>query len=460
MFGEFINRFLEEISMRSKHGLFLIQLVLACSLVGAELPGPIDGGYLLPNGWRITPLGDSVETNDLVMNLSPTPDGLNMVALHSGYNPHGLVVIDGATNSAVQRIPLPTSWLGLAWHPDGDRLYVSGGNASRTRAKDPAPIYVFEYRSGRLSETPTSYLLESIAHDRIYWSGLVHHPTEDLLFAANKTDGNVVVFDTENGELLDRIPVEVNPYDLVLTKDGSTLYCSNWASDSVSVIDTGTLRVRATVRVGDNPNDIALSDDGRLFVACSNDNTVLVIDTAKHRVVETIVTSLYEQAPEGSTPNAVALDPAGQILYVANADNNNVCVVNVAEPGESVVMGFIPAGWYPSSVALDLDGKKLFVGNGKGLTSSSNIEGPHSPLRTSGNRYSDTTKTTVRGSVSILNTSEYRDKLRSLTKQVYANCPYHDDQLAEARIADTGPTIVPSMVGSASPIRHVIYIIK
>jgi YVTN family beta-propeller protein len=446
--------------MKIKHVIFLILLVIESNLVGAELPGPIEGGYLLPNGWRVTPLGDSVETNDLIMNLLPTPDGKHMVALHSGYNPHGLVVIDIATHSAVQRVHLPTAWLGLAWHPDGEQLYVSGGNASRTSEKKPAPIYVFEYHNGRLSENPVSYLHESIAEDRIYWSGLVHHPKRNLLFAANKTAGNIVVFDTEMGQLLTRIPVEVNPYDLVLTKDGSTLYCSNWASDSVSVIDTETLKVRATIRVGDNPNDMVLSEDGRLFVACSNDNTVVVIDRAKQRVVETIVTSLHEGAPEGSTPNAVALDSDGETLYVANADNNNVCVVEVEEAGESVVMGFIPTGWYPSALALDPKDKKLFIGNGKGLASSSNIKGPHSPLATPDDKFVPSTKSTVYGSVNIMNTDDYRKKLRSLTKQAYANCPYNDDLLAKARTYDGGPTIVPSTVGEGSPIKHIIYIIK
>jgi YVTN family beta-propeller protein len=446
--------------MKAKHAFFLVSLLISTSQIQAELPGPIEGGYLLPNGWRITPLGDAVETNDLIMNLVPTPDGKRMVALHSGYNPHGLLVIDIAKREAVQRIPLPTSWLGLAWHPKGKQLYVSGGNASRTKKKNPAPIYTFEYSNGRLSEKPVSFLRETIAEDQIYWSGLVHHPKKDLLFAANKTAGNIVVFDTKTRELLKRIPVEVDPYDLVLTEDGSTLYCSNWASDSVSVIDTETLKVKATISVGDNPNDMVLSEDGRLFVACSNDNSVVVIDLKKQRVIETIVTSLYEQAPEGSTPNALALDSEGETLYVANADNNNVCVINVEDAGESVVMGFIPTGWYPSALALDPSDKNLFIGNGKGLASSATVKGPRSPIASAKDEIEPSTKSTVHGSVNIMKTADYRNKLRELTKQAYANCPYNDELLANARSYDGGPTVVPSTVGLGSAIKHVIYIIK
>lgn len=109
----------------------------------------------------------------------------------------------------------------------------------------------------------------------------------------------MVVFDTFSGGLLSRIKTEVNPYDLVVSDDGRTLYCSNWASDTVSVIDIETFKVTMTIAVGANPNDVVLSKDGRLFVACSNDNSVFVIDTEKNRAVHSIVTSMHPRAPEG-----------------------------------------------------------------------------------------------------------------------------------------------------------------
>jgi YVTN family beta-propeller protein len=66
------------------------------------------------------------------------------------------------------------------------------------------------------------------------------------------------------------------------------------------------------------------------------------------------------------------VSPDGGTLYVANADNNCVCVIDIAVPHRSVVKGFIPTGWYPVSVAVTPDGKNLLVGVGKGLTSKSN----------------------------------------------------------------------------------------
>jgi hypothetical protein len=227
----------------------------------------------------------------------------------------------------------------------------------------------------------------------------------------------------------------------------------------VSVIDTETYTVLRTIEVGDNPNDLALAEDGRVFVCCANDNAVIVIDPEKGRPIETIVTSLHPQAPEGSTPNALAYDSANDVLYIANADNNNVCVVNVEEPGESTVLGFLPVGWYPSSVAVSADGETLYVGNGKGVGhSSANPRGPHSPVREGPGI--GTTKTLMRGAVSIIDVPQHRRKLRELTKQAYANCPYNDELLATAR-PETDQTVIPREVGKGSDkIKHVIYIIK
>src|SRR4029078_10980083 len=106
--------------------------------------------------------------------------------------------------------------------------------------------------------------------------------------------------------------------------------------------------------------------DARLFVARASSNSVAVIDTRLGVVTETISTALFPRAPEGSTPDALAVSPDGKTLYVANADNNCVAVVDVSTPNRSQVKGFIPTGWYPTHLAVTAEGKSLLVGVGKG----------------------------------------------------------------------------------------------
>ena len=442
--------------------LVVTSILLSQEKVSQEKPHPLSDGYALPNGWRITPLGKAIVTEDMVINETLSPDGRVVVALHAGFNPHGLVVVDTQTDEVVQRISLNTAWLGMAWSPDGKRLYVSGGNANGKKTQTRAPIYVFAYRDGRLSEKPETTLEETIELDQIYWSGLVHHPKKAMLFAANRGTGggpgSIVVFDTASGQLLRRIQVELNPYGVVLNHDGSRLYVSNWGSESVSVVDTEAMKVLGTIAVGPNPNDLQMGLDGRLYVSCANDNSVVVIDTKEGQAVERISTALTPHSPEGSTPNALALDAAHSRLYVANADNNDVAVVSIRTRGHSEVLGFLPVGWYPSALALARGGQKLYVGNSKGQGSYSDIRGPGSPLPP-GPEGNGSIKSLQKGSVEIVDVARLVDDLPNWTKQVYANTPYHDEQLARATAA-TVESVIPRDVGVGSPIHHVLYIIK
>jgi len=456
-----MDRLYSRRTMRTLRTAFLFSsaLALACA---QNIPQAISGGYALPNGWRLTPVGKSIPTEDMVLNVVAAPDGAAVIAMQAGYNPHGLVVVDTKSEEAVQRIPLKSAWYGMAWSPDGKRLYVSGGNANGDKNPERAPIYVFDYANGRLSAQPSGKLEETIDKAELFWSGVAHHPKKNLLYAANRGTGfgtgNIVVFDTTSGKLVTRIPVDLIPYDLVPSEDGRFLYVSNLASKSVSVIDTAAAKVVATIAVGDNPNQMVLSGDGRLFVACSNDNSVFVIDTKTRSVLEKISTTLFPHAPEGSTPNALALDRTNGLLYVANADNNDVAVLHVAERDKTEVLGFIPSGWYPSALTLLGRQQKLYIGNSKGGGSYSNIRGPESPLPP-GAEGKGSIKSLQKGSVEIASVASLRAELKQLTKKVYENTPYNDTLLVAAK-EPREETIVPSAVGAGSPIKHILYIIK
>ncbi len=126
---------------------FVLYALFPLSLLSAQQsPHSLPNGYALPNGWTITPAGKSIPAHDMVLNLSMAPDGRSIIALQGGYNDEGLMVIDTATEALVQHLPLPTVWLGLAWHPDGKRLFVSGGNGTGTRRQPGVD-------GGKLSDT-------------------------------------------------------------------------------------------------------------------------------------------------------------------------------------------------------------------------------------------------------------------------------------------------------------------
>src|SRR4051794_17972726 len=60
-------------------------------------PGPSAAGYVLPNGWRLTPAGQQIILTDLPLNIRTTPDGKFALVATSGYNAHELTAIELAT---------------------------------------------------------------------------------------------------------------------------------------------------------------------------------------------------------------------------------------------------------------------------------------------------------------------------------------------------------------------------
>jgi YVTN family beta-propeller protein len=428
---------------------------------------------LLFNGWGLTPAGEQVPISDLALKLVVSPDKKVLVAANAGFNDTGLSLLDIASRRVTQFLPLPKIWNGLAFSLDGRRILVSGGDSGR--------VNVFKYADGKA--TPTGAVKPSPTAVTVFLAGMAVHPTSGKVYVCNEANDEIWVLNAQTLALETTVSVGEYPHSCVFGADKRHLYVSNWGSRSVSVVDTlGNRRLRNIV-VGIRPNDMALAPDGRLFVACSGDNTVHVIETRaverpaaeanrRRRVPEAareiISTSLYPESPEGSTPDAVAVSPDGKTLFVANADNNNVMVVDISNAlsedarrnreSVSVVDGFIPVGWYPSAVCVSPDNQTLFVANGKGLVSHANFPSTGKTRRKNNDpRRFDHIARLLEGSVSFISRPGPA-QMAAYTEQVRRNSPYTPETLHRAPMPSN--SVIPEQVGQPCPIKYVLYIIK
>ncbi len=428
-----------------------------------ETPGLRPNENLLFNGWGITPAGEHVTVSDMPLKLIVSPDGKFLLAVSGGYNNTGLTILNTAEKRLVQFVHLKQSWNGLAFTKDGKRLLVSGGGSGL--------IHVFKYENGIVTaEKPVRPVPGS---KNVFVAAIVVHPVTGKVYVCNEGEHEILVLNASTLALESRIGVGQHPHTCVLGAGNINLYVSNWGSRSVSIVDTQKGRRLQDMLVGLRPNDMALARDGRLFVACSGDNTVHVIDTKllekvtpeatpkrrpREAAREIISTSLYPDSPEGSAPDAVAVSPDGNTLFVANADNNNVAVVNIADPKVSRIEGFIPVGWYPTALAASPDNTTLFVANGKGLRSHANFPAQSSrPRNRHGEAPFDHIGRTLQGSISFI-TRPTIAEMQRFTEQVRRNSPYTP---AALRTAPTrSDSVIPDVVGQPCPIKYVLYIIK
>jgi hypothetical protein len=80
-------------------------------------------------------------------------------------------------------------------------------------------------------------------------------------------------------------PLPAEGYTCLLDKQKNILYISIWGGRKVLPFQTQTKKFLAAISVGDHPNEMVLTKNGKyLFVANANDNSVSVIETAKGKV--------------------------------------------------------------------------------------------------------------------------------------------------------------------------------
>lgn len=69
----------------------------------------------------------------------------------------------------------------------------------------------------------------------------------------------------------------------------------------------------------------------------------------------------------GAYPNALAVSPDQDRLYVAEAGINSVDVLDIHNSLHPRLLGRIPTGWYPTGLAISSDGQFLYITNAKGI---------------------------------------------------------------------------------------------
>ncbi|MDQ3180763.1 MAG: YncE family protein, partial [Acidobacteriota bacterium] len=124
-----------------------------------------------------------------------------------------------------------------------------------------------------------------------------------------------------------------------------TLFC--WTGGHSVKADT----VIGTVPAGSGPNAVAVNPvTNKIYVANSGSGNVTVIDGTNNSTTTVAA---------GSTPVAVAINSVTNKIYVANADSNNVTVID----GTNNSTQTVAAGSQPNAVAVNSETNKIYVTN-------------------------------------------------------------------------------------------------
>src|SRR5499426_2639871 len=174
-----------------------------------------DGRIFVPTGQTLTPAGTHIEVNDRPLGMVKSPNGsLLAVVTGSNFNSRALHIIDLQTGTLKQTIAISNSFVGVAFNPAGDVIYVGGGPSN--------DVKIFKATNGVFAAAGTIPISGGPQP-----SGLTINANGSRLYVALNQTHEVGVIDTAT-RAVTRVKVGIYPYTAVISADGRKVYVSNW----------------------------------------------------------------------------------------------------------------------------------------------------------------------------------------------------------------------------------------
>ena len=280
----------------------------------------------------------------------------------TGAHPKNMIVSDDATRIYVTGFDGSTSIISPA--DNSVKTFVL--NRSTTETVSPNGDYIYLAHSGLVEGARRSWISVVTADGATVAAVPIFRHATDLgvspdgsqLYVASRRSssgidwrGSISVIDTETYRLAGSIAMELAPDTITVNRDGTHLYATDYHKNSFSVIN---LETRVVTRRGlrDAPLDLVLSPDGTVaYVTCLHSLAVINTDSDVAKITSV-----------GDLPRRVRFSADGKRAYVI--DFAQPCVW-VLDTEHTSVVGTVAVGGHPEAIALTPDGEFLYVTDGR-----------------------------------------------------------------------------------------------
>ena len=288
------------------------------------------------------------------LNKTPPASGNKVRIIQTNSAGDNVHIIDPVTNKVVGEISGIEVGHGAAAAPDGSRIYVSNEANSTLDVVDGKTLRVVA--SVKLTGHPNNI---SISRDgrRVY-------------VAIREGAGAVDVIDTASLQNAKSIPIKGAVHNTYVTPDGRYVIAGSIAGKTITAIDTKTEQISwvMDLDLGVRPMAFETNPDGstkRIFVQLSGFNGFAVVDFATQKEVTRI--TLPKLGP-GKTPvegggnesHGMAVTSDGKVLVVNSRLNSAVYMYSLPD---LKLLGSVDVGRSPDWVTLTPDGKLAYVAN-------------------------------------------------------------------------------------------------
>ena len=363
---------------------------------------------------------------------------------------------------------LMTVYSGLATAIIDDKEYIVFSAAGGDRSS----IMIVEWKAGIKNIDQIPILKKAPASNALPNQVFVKKEGSDyFIYIVLNGNNEVLKFNFKTKSIVWQQATGVAPYGLTIAKN--KIFVTNWAGKKVTdslqstagvpwglaytdsltgATRNGTVSIYnlngtfiKEISVGLHPNAIISSVNQQfVFVANGSSDEISVIDAIKNQVIRTIPVGTFGKDLQGSTPNALCLNPTGKKLYVANGLDNAIFVYDLVNQKNE---GLIPTEAYPAGLLVK--NNMLIVANLE--SDGANVVDKNKRARSIHQELA---------SVSIIPLPN-KKALQSYTAQVgMLNVANKIKQWTLPARQNITPVPVPERLGEPSVFKHVIYIIK
>ncbi|MCE7067035.1 alkaline phosphatase family protein [Dyadobacter sp. CY326] len=311
-----------------------------------------NGKTIIPNGRYVTPTGKQLTVAPHPYGLALSADGSIAITANSGINPFSISVLKNilSANPSVRQIPdgpktdagiLEACFMGLAITPDNKTVYVAGGQTNK--------IFLFDLDTGKKKLTINCHATENgNKYNHGYIGDMVLTKDGSTLYAVDQIGFRMMVIDTKTNRIISNIPTGRYPFGICLSPDEKRIYVANvgvFEYKPFTDLDKNNLKETAhewpSSKYGSKEMKEGIPEKG---VPALGDPNVLEafsvwsydLTNAKPVVKAKIKTGILvgqmvEDFPAvgGSSPNSLAA--TDKFVFVSNGNNDCVSVIDIAK---------------------------------------------------------------------------------------------------------------------------------
>ena len=213
---------------------------------------------------------------------------------------------------------------------------------------DDRYVYALSWNRSLLLVNSTTFSVDSEIDLESYPRDMAMDLKNHLLYVL--CEDYVIVIDMTDNKITDRLDLGYEPFDAIVSADGSRIYICDHGSGKITVLDSAAGSLIDQIQMNDLPISIAL-DNGRKEAYVAAGGNISVIDLSSDRIINNI-------SVDGS-PGSLCTSPDGTRIYAVMFEGR-VCIIDAAN---ETVDSYVNVGKYPRSIASSLDGRFLYVAN-------------------------------------------------------------------------------------------------